>query len=223
MAVHTNTFHNSNDYVLLKQCMGNLTPTIAQIEHFCRLSPEWSWENFPIDPRVFPVHPAIKGFSLSTSVIHEIRRLVALSDRNPIEHAFLLAGYESNDESHGFFKKAPNLHYSEIYSNPGTAFSNELSYENKLLVNSYNSKLGELLVLGHTHPNYGDTRNCFSICDILYGITQSIYLRQLSPQPMYKIVFAIAYTGNNGNTCLVPLMYDPSKQRKGGSAIFRLI
>lgn len=222
MALRTPSFHQTNDYALLKQCLGNLTPTVAQIEQFCRLSPEWTWENFPIDPRVFPVHPVIKGFSLSKAVIHEIRRLVALSDRYSTEHAFFIAGYKSNDESRGFFKKAPNLHYCEIHSNPGTAISTALSYENNLLVHSHNSKLGELVMLGHTHPNYGDSRNCFSLCDIVYGITQSMHLRQLSPQPMYKIVFAIAYTGNNGNTCLVPLMYDPSKQKNGGSAIFRL-
>ena len=94
--------------------------------------------------------------------------------------------------------------------------------ENQYVVEAFNSKLDQVMMLGHTHPNYGPTRRCFSIADILFGITYISWLRQRMPQSPYEVCFSLAYMGDDGVLKHVPLMYDPSLQKRGGSAIFLL-
>ena len=222
MFARERSFQHTDDYALLRRCLGNLTPTVAQIEQFCKLNPRWDWDNFPIDPRMFPKHPRVE-YSASKEVFYELQRLVVDSDRNKIEYSFLLVGTEHATALRGAVRSSPLLYFSRIHFNRGQATYNSLSIENQCLRDNYNAEAGRMIMLGHTHPNYGNTRKCFSICDILYGITNIAWLRQQAPQPLYKVTFSVAYTGDDGICRHVPLMYDPTNQQKGGSAIFRLI
>ena len=56
MLAHKSGFQYSEDYRLLIRSLGFLTPTVQEIEWFCRNSPGWSWDNYPIDSRIFPIY-----------------------------------------------------------------------------------------------------------------------------------------------------------------------
>lgn len=183
---HKGSFQYTKDYVLLRRCLGNLTPTVAQIEQFCRCNLGWDWSNFPIDSWMFHKHPRIK-YSASREVFYKLQQLVLDSDYNSIEHSFLLSGSEYATSSQSALGCYPQLYYTEIHSNRGQATYNTFSPENEYLRDNYNAKVGQLMMLGHTHSNYGNTWTCFSICNLLYGITNISWLRHQIPHPSYII------------------------------------
>ena len=221
MLVHKSGFQCSEDYRLLIRSLGSLTPTVQEIEWFCRNAPGWSWDNYPIDSRIFPIYPGIK-VSFAKEVKDKIREILFCSDSEGQEYSFILGGHERVERWKNFWKPDRQLQFTELYFNAGGRTYTGLNLKNQGIRDAYNSKEGQLMILGHTHPNFGPTRRCFSISDLLFGITNSAWLRQQFPQPVYKVIFSLAYREDDGTCQHVLLIYDPERQQKGDTAIFRL-
>lgn len=204
----------NEEYSLLKNAMGNLTPSTVTIQMFMRNNPGYAWDSYPIDPSIFPEYPLIRSrIEYQTTVVGEAQRAISITEREKREVSFLATGpLHENSLEYGYMRINAG---SQMY----TAFDTANEIDKEYCYRDLNTAI----MLGHTHPRLGPTYRYVSIADILYGITQSAYLRRkFRSTPAHKVTFSMCYMNDRGTMTVVALVYNPLIQQKGGSAIFRL-
>jgi len=210
----------ANDYQLLRNVLGRHCPSLEALQYFCQHNPGYTWENYPIDSDIFPRHPDFDAIHCNNDfTLARINSLLmAQRPDSQMEYSFFFMGEYQNNRDGRF-----SLYYTHGFANSGGAYCSNFSPANEQLIQACNQHPHVAILLGHTHPRHGVHYMKLSIGDILYYVRYINSMRNQNPnQEAHKIVFTLAFPCSNERIGFRTFVYDPNKQERGGSAIFRL-